>query len=74
MRPVRLELEGFGPYRDHTVVDFVGADLFALTGPTGSGKTSILDAICFALYAAVPGYEGRRLVVAAISQGIARAR
>jgi hypothetical protein len=32
-----------------------GADLFALTGPTGSGKSSIIDAICFALYGSIPG-------------------
>ena len=39
MRPVRLEMEGFTAFRDPTVVDFDGADLFALTGPTGAGKT-----------------------------------
>ena len=35
MRPVRLELEGFAAFREPTVVDFDGADLFALIGPTG---------------------------------------
>ncbi len=39
MRPIRLELEGFTAFRDRTVVDFDGADLFALCGPTGAGKT-----------------------------------
>ncbi|MGI8661582.1 MAG: AAA family ATPase [Acidimicrobiales bacterium] len=73
MRPVRLELEGFGPYRDNTLVDFAGADLFALTGPTGSGKSSIVDAICFALYGSIPRYDDRRLVAPAISQGMAEA-
>jgi exonuclease SbcC len=74
MRPQRLELEGFGPYRDHTEVDFTGVDLFALSGPTGSGKTSIVDAIVFALYGCVPRYDDRRLVGPAISQGAAEAR
>ena len=50
MRPVRLELNGFASFRDHTVVDFTDADYFALIGPTGSGKSTILDAITFALY------------------------
>ena len=48
MSPVRLELEGFTAFRDRTVVDFDGADLFALTGPTGSGKSSVIDAMIFA--------------------------
>lgn len=50
MRPIRLELNGFASFRDHTVVDFTDADYFALVGPTGSGKSTILDAITFALY------------------------
>ncbi len=74
MRPIRLEIEGFGPYRDRTVVDFEGVDLFALTGATGSGKTSVVDGIVFALYGAVPRYDDRRLVGAAIAQGANEAR
>ena len=54
MRPVRLELEGFTAFRDKTEVDFDAVDLFALCGPTGAGKTSIVDAITFALYGSVP--------------------
>ena len=50
MRPVRLELEGFTAFRERTVVDFAGVDLFALTGPTGAGKSSVIDAMIFALY------------------------
>jgi exonuclease SbcC len=57
MRPQRLELIGFGAFLDRTVVDFQGADLFALTGSTGSGKTTILDAITFALYGSVPRHR-----------------
>jgi DNA repair protein SbcC/Rad50 len=69
MRPERLELEGFGVYRDATLVDFVGADLFALTGPTGAGKSTVIDAICFALYGNVPRLADERAVAPVISQG-----
>ena len=74
MRPVRLEFEGFTAFRDHTVVDFEGADLFALTGATGSGKTSVLDAVVFALYGVVPRLADQRQVAPAISQGLAEAK
>jgi exonuclease SbcC len=50
MRPSKLTLEGFTSFRQRIEIDFAGLDLFAITGPTGSGKTSILDAITFALY------------------------
>jgi exonuclease SbcC len=50
MRPVRLELNGFAGFRAPTVVDFTDSDYFALVGPTGSGKSTILDALTFALY------------------------
>ncbi|MFJ8062932.1 AAA family ATPase [Streptomyces sp. NPDC096142] len=50
MRPVRLELNGFAGFRAPTVVDFADSDYFALIGPTGSGKSTILDALTFALY------------------------
>jgi exonuclease SbcC len=70
---VRLEFEGFTAFREPTIVDFDEADLFALTGPTGSGKTSVLDAIVFALYGTVPRLD-RREVAPVISQGMAEAR
>ena len=54
MRPLRLELEGFGPYREAQGVDFSDVELFAITGPTGSGKSTLLDAMAFALYGRVP--------------------
>ncbi|MEV7609964.1 SMC family ATPase [Microbacterium sp. NPDC089320] len=56
-----LEVEGFGPFRDRQVVDFDAfADdgIFLIAGRTGAGKSSILDAVCFALYGGVPRYEG----------------
>ncbi|MBF6161454.1 AAA family ATPase [Nocardia cyriacigeorgica] len=58
MRLHRLEITAFGPFADTTVVDFdtLGADgLFLLYGHTGAGKTTVLDAIAFALYGRVPG-------------------
>ncbi|MFD8099425.1 AAA family ATPase [Nocardia fluminea] len=61
MRLHRLELTAFGPFAETTVVDFdaLGADgLFLLHGHTGAGKTTILDAIAFALYGKVPGARG----------------
>jgi exonuclease SbcC len=69
-----LELEGFTAFRAPTVVDFEGADLFALTGATGSGKTSILDGMVFALYGNVPRLADQRTVVPVIAQGMAEAR
>ena len=53
MRPIRLELKGFTAFRDEQAIDFEGLDLFAIAGPTGSGKTSILDAITYALFGTI---------------------
>ncbi len=50
MRSLELSLEGFTSFRDRQNLDFSNLDLFAITGPTGAGKTSLLDAITFALY------------------------
>ena len=74
MRPKRLELQGFGSFRDRTVVDFEGSDLFVLTGPTGSGKSTIIDGITFALYGAIPRYEKDNLFAPVISNGKEEAR
>lgn len=66
MRIHRLRISGFGPFAGTEEIDFdkLGAHgLFLLNGPTGAGKTSVLDAICFALYGSVPGarQDGKRL-------------
>ncbi|MFN2555622.1 MAG: AAA family ATPase [Nitriliruptorales bacterium] len=74
MRPIRLELDGFASFRERVEVDFDGVELFALTGPTGAGKSSVIDAIVFALYGSVPRYDDRRLVAPVISQGTTQAR
>ena len=58
MRLHRLAISAFGPFAGSQEVDLdalASSGLFLIHGPTGAGKTSILDAICFALYAAVPG-------------------
>jgi exonuclease SbcC len=58
MRLHRLTITAFGPFAGREQVDIdtlASCGLFLIHGPTGAGKTSILDAICFALYAAVPG-------------------
>ena len=64
MRPLRLELEGFTSFKERLVLDFDGLDLFAITGPTGAGKSSLIDALVFALYGQVPrvGREYKQLV------------
>lgn len=50
MRPLKLDLQGFTAFRQFTELDFNDLELFALVGPTGSGKSSLLDAMTFALY------------------------
>ncbi|WGL50587.1 SMC family ATPase [Nocardioides sp. BP30] len=58
MRLHQLEITAFGPFADTVTIDLdrlSAAGLFLLSGPTGAGKTSVLDAICFALYGDVPG-------------------
>ncbi|MGZ6930147.1 MAG: AAA family ATPase [Acidimicrobiia bacterium] len=62
MRPRRLALAGFGPFADLVELDFTDVDLFALVGPTGAGKSTVIDAMCFALYGSVPRYDDRRAV------------
>jgi exonuclease SbcC len=66
MRIHFLRICGFGPFAGTEEVDFdrlSAHGLFLLNGPTGAGKTSVLDAICFALYGSVPGarQDGKRL-------------
>lgn len=64
MRPLFLEIEGFTSFVERTELDFSALDLFAITGPTGAGKSSLIDAMVFALYGWVPrvGKEYRQLI------------
>jgi exonuclease SbcC len=58
MKPLRLLIQAFGPYAGLQELDFkdlAGHDFFLIHGPTGSGKTSILDAISYALYGETSG-------------------
>ncbi|MEV0253464.1 SMC family ATPase [Streptomyces sp. NPDC050732] len=58
MRLHRLRITAFGPFGTTQDIDFddlSAAGLFLLHGPTGAGKTSVLDAVCYALYGSVPG-------------------
>jgi exonuclease SbcC len=60
MRPLKLKMSAFGPYAGEQEIDFSqlrDRSIFLIHGPTGSGKTSILDAICFALYGDTSGAE-----------------
>ncbi len=74
MRPTRLDLEGFASFRQPTTLDFDDADLFVLSGPTGSGKSSLIDAMTFALFGIVARYGDKRLVAPVISNGRNEAR
>jgi exonuclease SbcC len=60
MKPIRLEIAALGPYVGPLVLDFrvLGDNrLFLLNGPTGSGKTMLLDAMCFALFGETTGKQ-----------------
>jgi exonuclease SbcC len=74
VKPIRLEVQGFGAFRDASAIDFADADLFALVGPTGSGKSTVIDAICFALYGSVPRYGHKGSVAPIITTGALEAR
>ena len=67
MRPVLLDMDGFASFRDQATVDFADSDYFALVGPTGSGKSTVIDAMTFALYGSVPRWQDRRMVMYALA-------
>lgn len=75
MRPVELKLSGLRSYRDEQLIDFTGVNLMAIIGDTGAGKSSLLEAICFALYGVctwpVQGGGGGPLI-AASGDGVLR--
>lgn len=60
MKPRQLTLCGWGPYKAEQKVDFTAFSekgIFLVTGPTGAGKTTVFDAVCYALYGALSGSE-----------------
>ncbi|WP_045234233.1 AAA family ATPase, partial [Deinococcus pimensis] len=68
MRPLKLAVQGFTCFRQHTEIDFEDMELYAIQGPTGSGKSSLLDAMMYALYGQTPRL-GRTGHDALIAQG-----
>ena len=73
MRPVRITLEGFSAYRNRQTLELENVEFFSLSGPTGSGKSSLIDAMIFALYGRVPRL-GARAVAPVITAGSDRSR
>ena len=58
MKPLQLTMRAFGAYAGEQIIDFTllgDKNFFLIHGPTGSGKTTILDAISFALYGSASG-------------------
>ncbi len=67
MRPLRLLLDGFGSYREPADIDLHDVDFFALVGPTGSGKSTVIDGLCFALYGTVPRWGKENVIAQALA-------
>lgn len=72
MRPILLELDGFCSYRTKARIDFREANFFVLVGPTGSGKSTVIDAMVFALYGTVPRWGERNAVAPALAPTVNR--
>jgi exonuclease SbcC len=60
-------MHGFAAFREPTEVDFTDAEYFVLVGPTGSGKSTVIDAMTFALYGSVPRWGNKGVVALALS-------
>ncbi|HET6710693.1 SMC family ATPase, partial [Amycolatopsis sp.] len=73
MRPVLLEMTGFASFREKTEVGFEDTDYFALVGPTGAGKSTVIDALTFALYGSVARWDHEGLVAPALAPTVNRA-
>lgn len=67
-------MKGFGAFRETTTVDLTDVDLFALVGSTGSGKSTIIDAITFALFGSIARYDDNRMVAPIVNQTSNEAR
>jgi exonuclease SbcC len=73
MRPIVMDMHGFASFREQTRVDFTDADFFALVGPTGAGKSTVIDAMTFALYGSVPRWGRKGMVSLAMAPTVGRA-
>ena len=63
MKPLKLEMQAFGPYRNRETIDFEKlsqSGIFLIKGPTGSGKTTIFDAMTYALYGGSSGDDEKK--------------
>jgi exonuclease SbcC len=69
-----LSIDGFTSFRELQEVDFGDLELFVITGPTGAGKTSLLDSMALALYGQVPRMSGKSGLAELVSHGQAEAR
>ena len=74
MRPRKLSIDGFTSFREPQNVDLTDLELFVITGPTGAGKTSLLDSMALALYGQVPRMSGKSGLAELVSHGQAEAR
>ena len=72
MRPIVLDMNGFASFREAARIDFTDADFFALVGPTGSGKSTVIDAMTFALYGSVPRWGRKGMVSLALAPTTSR--
>ena len=62
MRPVQLDMTGFASFREEATLDFTDVDYFALVGATGAGKSTIIDALTFALYGTVDRWGDKKAI------------
>ncbi|TDD40527.1 SMC family ATPase [Actinomadura sp. KC06] len=67
MRPLCVHMEDFCSYREPTSVSLHDVDYFVLVGPTGAGKSTVIDAICFALYGSVPRWGKENVIRLALA-------
>jgi len=74
MRPIKLELENFTVFKGKNTIDFSGLRFFIIQGRTGAGKTSIIDAMCYALYGRVPRHSRENIHENVMSKGTNRLR
>ncbi|MET9225842.1 SMC family ATPase [Lentzea sp. NPDC003310] len=72
MRPVLLQMEGFASFRERAEVRFDDTDYFVLVGSTGAGKSTVIDAMTFALYGTVARWEHETKVQSALAATVNR--